>query len=1104
MFEKNMKKILVFICCLLLVGVKLNAQTNALFAWGYNGEGQLGDGTTTNKKSPTLTKVATNWKSISSGLSHSMAINSSGELYAWGGNRYGQLGDGNTSNAFRKSPVRVGTATWTSVSCNKYQSIAINSSGELWAWGHNASGQLGDGTTTTPILSPKLIGTSTNWTYVSCGQNHSMAINSSGELWTWGSNAQGQLGDGTNNDTLSPKRIGTATNWISISAGANHSLAINSSGQLYAWGYNGVGQLGMSTGNMTSPTRIGTATDWESISCGVNNTMAINSSGELYVWGDNSYGQLGTGNTTNLSTPTRIGTSINWKFISTGVVHSMAITTSGELYTWGVNSDGELGDGTLTNTNSPNRVGTATNWVLPGSNSWSYHSIAMRKLHEWTGTADISSTSNWSNGSVPSSSDTVIILSGSLTVNQTTSLDVLTITGGATVKLTAPLTLRNLYITYGTLDLNGQRLTVTGKITQTTSASNYYIQAGTLASPKTRSELVIKPTINKNSTIYLNPDANKINLFEVGNSTYTAQITLGNALKIKGGEDGSLAPGLVTVNKKGKIIIPSGSSLTLECDTFNAQLSLGATAQKSIVCTGTGKFNIERDHYGVRGWRLYSHPFAADIDLQEVANDIELIGAGGTSEGFYSDNYKNGAAYWYDYTKADSTAATDPAWTAFTSAKGTTVSGNANKWKKNNTMLLFNPGNQRGTDAFGSPSTATYVQGKITLSYALDSVTAIQLNDGKTQTNTTGTLPSKSKYFFITNPYTAPIKLCRIHGLNSTNVDPYFYYWKQRRNTVTNNFSPAEWQAEKIFNGTALRDSNIAIPAFGTILVRLKNSGSTTFTIHEAAKQLTNYSYIIGGAKSVSKTGLMFVDATGSDIGTNGVEIKLLVNDSQEADRVLVYNEANQSPTYTTYDAAKYTNTDFPNIYTLSADAKPLAIDMQDIKAQLDAGKTEVVIPITIKREANKRYASLKMELSANTTGMEISLKDNQSKSVEPWFTGNLKSVQFAATDAEINRYSLVFKQNTTSVKDLLKDIASNKNNASKSELTVYPNPTDGKLSLKLSNGDNYQGNYQIFDMTGRLLMEGKSQKTQIDASKLSSGQYIIKTKSQVSIFNKN
>jgi sRNA-binding protein len=264
---------------------------------------------------------------------------------------------------------------------------------------------------------------------------------------------------------------------------------------------------------------------------------------------------------------------------------------------------------------------------------------------------------------------------------------------------------------------------------------------------------------------------------------------------------------------------------------------------------------------------------------------------------------------------------------------------------------------------------------------------------------------------------------------------------------------------------------------------------------------LSNYGYIIGGAKGVSKTGLMFVDATGSDIGTNGLEIKLLVNDSQEADRVLVYNEANQSSAYTNYDAAKYRNTDFPNIYTLSADAKPLAIDMQDINAQLEAGQTEVIIPITITREANKRYASLKMELSANTTGMDISLKDNQNKSVEPWFTGNVKNVQFAAADAEINRYSLVFKRNTTSTKDLLKDIANNKNNTS---IAVYPNPTDGKLTLKLSNGESYQGGYQILDMTGRILMEGQSMKIQIDASKLPTGQYIIKTENQVSIFNKN
>jgi hypothetical protein len=354
-------------------------------------------------------------------------------------------------------------------------------------------------------------------------------------------------------------------------------------------------------------------------------------------------------------------------------------------------------------------------------------------------------------------------------------------------------------------------------------------------------------------------------------------------------------------------------------------------------------------------------------------------------------------------------------------------------------------------------------------------------------------ISNKSKYFFITNPFTAPVKLSRIQGLNSSNVDPYFYYWKQRRNTVTDNFSPAEWQSEKIVVGNNTRDSNIAIPAFGTILVRLKNSSSTTFTIPESAKQLTNFGYIIGGAKGVSKTGLMFADATGSDIGSNGIEIKLLVNDSQEADRVLVYNEAYQSPAYTNYDAAKYLNQDFPNVYTLSADNKPLSIDMQDIKAQLDAGQPEVAIPLGVNREANKRFATLKWELSENTTGLEIYLKDLQTETTEPWSTGVVKNIALDQQSPTTKRYTLVFKQQTTSTKDPLAD-ANDKNRSRKLELIAYPNPTDGKLTLKLSNGGSYEGAVEVYDMTGRLVIRfEKSNNQLLDLSGLESGNYLIK-----------
>jgi hypothetical protein len=328
--------------------------------------------------------------------------------------------------------------------------------------------------------------------------------------------------------------------------------------------------------------------------------------------------------------------------------------------------------------------------------------------------------------------------------------------------------------------------------------------------------------------------------------------------------------------------------------------------------------------------------------------------------------------------------------------------------------------------------------------------------------------------------------LCRIHGLNLTNVDPYFYYWKQRRNTVTNNFSPAEWQAEKIFNGTALRDSNIAIPAFGTILVRLKNIGSTTFTIHEGSKQLSNYNYIIGGAKGVSKTGLMFTDATGSDIGANGVEIKLLVNDSQEADRVLIYNEANQSPAYTNYDAAKYLNLDFPNVYTLSADNKPLSIDMQDIKAQLDAGQPEVMIPLGVNRESDKRFSSLKWELSENTTGMDLYLKDLQTQQVEPWSTGVVKNIALDQQSLTIKRYALVFKQ----------QLSSNENFATivgQPMIQVYPNPAEDNWVNVLYSKANSKSQYRIFDMAGKQIMHGMANsKFKIDIGSMSKGAYIL------------
>ena len=253
------------------------------------------------------------------------------------------------------------TSSFMTLSCGGDHTVAINSAGELYSWGANISGQLGSGGVN-PSSSAAKRGSAQNWVCVSAGRQHTAAINSSGALYACGLNSDGQLGIGSNANTATLTKVGNFNNWVSVSCGAYHTVAINSEGELYAWGKNDKGQLGDGTySNKNTPTRIGTLTNWVKVNCGHDHTTAITSSSNLYAWGNNANSQLGDDTTLNKNMPMLLGLGA-WTATAGGKRHTIAIRF-GELYAWGDNSNGQLGDGSLIQRKTPTKIGAANNWV---------------------------------------------------------------------------------------------------------------------------------------------------------------------------------------------------------------------------------------------------------------------------------------------------------------------------------------------------------------------------------------------------------------------------------------------------------------------------------------------------------------------------------------------------------------------------------------------------------------------------------------------------------------------------------------------------------------------------------------------------------------------
>lgn len=319
---------------------------NSLWGWGSNIIGSLGIDDKKNQLKPI--KIMDNVLQLSVN-SQTAVIKSDNSLWVWG-DTYEKTPIGNTgeyyaSINYNSTPTKIMDDV-VQISTGSNHTMAIKSDGSLWTWGSNEDGQLGDGTIAVYNLIPVKV--MDNVVQAVGGFGHTLALKADGSLWAWGSNGRGQLGDGTTVMKKTPVKI--MDNVTNIAAGSSNSAAIKTDGSLWAWGWGNGGVLpGDSTVYYDTPTKI--MDDVKSVSIGLYFAAAVKNDGSLWTWGHNSYGELGDGSVNSRETSTKIMDNV--AEISTGGCNAAAIKTDGSLWTWGLNTDGQLGDGTTANRHSP-------------------------------------------------------------------------------------------------------------------------------------------------------------------------------------------------------------------------------------------------------------------------------------------------------------------------------------------------------------------------------------------------------------------------------------------------------------------------------------------------------------------------------------------------------------------------------------------------------------------------------------------------------------------------------------------------------------------------------------------------------------------------------
>lgn len=325
-----------------------------VWGFGINSFGELGNGQQGGWVEAFSTPVTASLPpvvEVAAGQLHSIARTATGDVWGWGYNTSGQVGDGSVlpANTGRLTPAKLDVHGIVSIAAGGVQNVALGEDGGIWVWGANRYGACGNGSRVDARV-PTLLTRVGGGVAIAMGGAHGLVVARSRpplELYATGDNARGQLGDGTNARRSRPERVSGLGPVLAASAGAAHSLAVTVDHRLWAWGENTYGQLGLRGGDRTSPEEVelplAPGVTISTVAAGGGHSLVLASDGRVWAFGDDELGQLGDSATASRYQPAIVPGLSHVSAIAAGPGFSLALRDDGTVLTWGSNQCGEVG-----------------------------------------------------------------------------------------------------------------------------------------------------------------------------------------------------------------------------------------------------------------------------------------------------------------------------------------------------------------------------------------------------------------------------------------------------------------------------------------------------------------------------------------------------------------------------------------------------------------------------------------------------------------------------------------------------------------------------------------------------------------------------------------